>query len=52
MKKFTHIKKERSRIKVFDPFVEYVLDVYYNGVDHLQSDKRTKYRRVFREEME
>ncbi len=34
MKKFTLLKKERSRIKVFEPFVEYVLDVYYNGVDN------------------
>ena len=34
MNKFTLINKERSRIKVFETLVEYVLDVYYNGVDH------------------
>ena len=33
MKKFTLINNEGSKIKALEPFVEYVLEVYYNGVD-------------------
>ena len=32
MEAFTKLVKSKSR-KAFEPFVEYVLDVYYNGVD-------------------
>ena len=32
MESFTKLVKSKSR-KALEPFVEYVLDVYYNGVD-------------------
>ena len=32
MEAFTKLLKSKSR-KTLEPFVEYVLDVYYNGVD-------------------
>ena len=32
MEEFTKLVKSKSR-KALEPFVEYVLDVYYNGVD-------------------
>ncbi len=32
MEAFTRLVKSKSR-KALEPFVEYVLDVYYNGVD-------------------
>ena len=32
MEEFTKLVKSKSR-KALEPFVEYVLDVYYNGID-------------------
>ena len=42
MEAFTKLVKSKSR-KALGPFVEYVLDVYYIGVDQVwQSDRRIK----------
>ena len=36
MEAFTKLVKSKSR-KALEPFVEYVLDVYYNGVDEYEN---------------
>ena len=36
MEAFTKLLKSKSR-KALEPFVEYVLDVYYNGVDEYEN---------------
>ena len=38
MEAFTKLVKSKSR-KALEPFVEYVLDVYYNGVDEYDNQK-------------